>query len=100
MEVVIGVTIRQLLLHLNCASKFEALGHASVSSGESFLAVFDNELRTRLWLVGHQVLLICQITVAVSVSVRIRVTIRQVASKYRLSSYGQSLRFSCSIVYT
>ena len=39
MELAIGVTIKQLLLHLNCASKFEAPGDAGVSAGELLLGV-------------------------------------------------------------
>ena len=61
MELAVGVTIRQLLLHVHCPSKLEAPGHASMSPCESLLGVPNNELRTRLWLVGHQVLLSRQI---------------------------------------
>ena len=81
MEHAISVTIRQLILHLHCASEFEALGHVGVSPGESLLGVPNDELRTRLWLIGHKVLLTRQITVAVGVSVRIRATIRQVGKQ-------------------
>ena len=87
MEIAVGVTITKLLLlYLHCASEFEALCQADVLSGESVFGVPNDELRTRLWLVGHQMLLSCQITVAIGVGVWIWVTIRQVASKYRLSS--------------
>ena len=78
MELAIGVTIRQLLLHLNCASEFEAPGDAGVSAGESLLGVPNDKLRARLWLVGYQVLLSRKIMVAVGLSVRIRATIRQI----------------------
>ena len=84
MELAISVTIRQFLLHLHCASELEALGHAGVSPGESLLGVPNDELRTRLWLVGHKVLLSRQITVAVGVSVRIRATIKQVGKQVPL----------------
>ena len=76
MELAVGVTIRQFLLHVNCPSKFEAPGTAGLSSGKSLLGVPNDELRTRLWLVGHHVLLNRQITVAVGMGVRIRATIR------------------------
>ena len=84
MKLAVGVTIRQLLLHVNCASKFETPGHAGVSPGESLLEMPNDELRTRFWLVGHKLLLSRQITVAVGVSVRIRETIRQVAKQVSL----------------
>ena len=86
MELAIGVTIRHLLLHFNCASEFKAPCDACVSAGESLLGVPNDKLLAMLWLVGYQVLLSRQITVAVGVNVRIRTTIRQIGSKYRLSS--------------
>ena len=98
MELAIGVTIRQLLLHLNCSSEFEAPGDAGVSAGESLLGVPNDMLRARLWLVGHQVLLSRQITVAWVFGYGRPSGMS--ASKYRLSSYGQSPHFSCSMVYT
>ena len=88
MELAIGVTIRQLLLHLNCASEFEAPGDAGVSEGESLLGVPNNQLRARLWLVCYQVRLSRQITVAVGVGVRIRATIRQIGKKVPLVVIG------------
>ena len=84
MELAIGVTIRQLLLHLHCASEFEAPDDAGVSSDESLLGVPNDKLRARLWLVSHQVLLSSQITVAVGVGVRIRATIWQVGKQVPL----------------
>ena len=84
MELAIGVTIRKLFLHLNCAIEFEAPGDAGVSAGELLLGVPNNKLRARLWLVGYQVLLSRQITVAVGVGVRIRVTIRQIGKQVPL----------------
>ena len=53
MKLAISVAIRQLLFHLHCASEFEALGYAGVSSGESLFGVPNDKLRARLWLVGH-----------------------------------------------
>ena len=41
----------------------------------------NDELRTRLWLIGHQMLLIRQITVAVNVGVTIRAIIRQIGKQ-------------------
>ena len=79
-----GVTIRQLLLHLNCTSEFEAPRHAGASPSESLFSVPNDELYPRLRLVGDQVFLCCQITVAVSVSVKIRVTIRHICKKLPL----------------
>ena len=84
MELAISVTIRPFLLHLYCASEFEALGHAGVSLGESLQGVPNDELRTRLWLVVHKLPLSRQITVAVDVSVRIRATIKQVGKQVPL----------------
>ena len=84
MELASGVTIRQLLLHLNCASEFEAPGDAGVSAGESLLGVQNDKLRARLLLVGYKVLLSRQITVAVGVGVQIRATIRQVGKQLPL----------------
>ena len=83
MEHAVGVAIRQLL-HLHCASEFEAPGDAGVFSGESLLGVLNDQLRARLWLVGHQVLLSRQITVAVGVGVRSRATIRQIGKQVPL----------------
>ena len=57
MELSSSVTIRQFLFHLHYASEFEADGHAGVSPGELLLGVPNDELRTRLWLVGHKVLI-------------------------------------------
>ena len=88
MELAIGVTIRKLFLHLNCASEFEAPGDAGVSAGESLLGVPNDKLRARLWLVGYQVLLSSQITVAVGVGVRIRATIRQIGKQVPLVVIG------------
>ena len=84
MKLVVSVAIRQLLFHLHCASEFEALGDAGVSSGKSLLGVPNDKLRARLWLVGHQVLISRQITMAVGVGVRIRATIRQVGKQVPL----------------
>ena len=81
MELAIGVTIRQLLLHLNCSSEFEAPGNAGVSAGELLLGVPNDKLRARLWLVGYKVLLSRQITMAVGVGVRIRAAIRQIGKQ-------------------
>ena len=53
MKLAVSVAIRQLLFHLHCASEFEALGYAGVSSGESLLGEPNDKLRARLWLVGH-----------------------------------------------
>ena len=88
MELVIGVTIRQLLLHLNCASEFEAPGDAGVSANESLVAMPNDKLRARLWLVGYQVLLRFQITDAEDVSVRIRANIRQIGKQVPLVVIG------------
>ena len=84
MELAIGVTIRQLLLYLNCTSKFEAPSDTGVYAGESLLGVPNDKLRARLWLVGYQVLFSRQITMAVGVGVRIRATIRQVGKQVPL----------------
>ena len=84
MELAVGVTIRQLLFHVHCASKLEAPGHAGVSPRESLLGVPNNELCTRLWLVNHQVLFSRQIIVAVCMGVRIWATIRQVGKQVPL----------------
>ena len=81
MELAVGVTIRQLLLHVHCASKLEAPGRAGMSPGESLLGMPNDELSTRLWLVGHHVLLSHEITVAVGVGVRIRAIINQVGKQ-------------------
>ena len=80
MELAIGVTIRKLF-HLNCVSEFEAPGDAGVSAGESLLGVPNDKLRTRLWLVGHKVLLSRQITMAVGVGVQIRAIFRQIGKQ-------------------
>ena len=53
MKIAVSVAIRQLVFHLHCASEFEALGYAGVSSGESLLGVPYDKLRARLWLVDH-----------------------------------------------
>ena len=78
MELAVSVTIRQLFFHLQCASEFEAPNDAGVSSGESLLGVPNDKLRSRPWLIGHQMLFSRQITMAVGMGVRIRATIRQV----------------------
>ena len=78
MELAIGVIIRQLLLHLNCASELEAPGAAGVSAGESLFGVPNDKLRVRLWLIGYQVLISRQITVTGGVGVWIQVTIKQI----------------------
>ena len=88
MELAIGVTISQLLLHLNCASEFEAPGGAGVSAGKSLLGVPNDKLHARLWLVGYQVLLSPQITVAVGISVRIRATIKKIGKLVPLVVIG------------
>ena len=88
MELAIGVTIRKLFLYLNCASEFEAPGDAGVSTGESLLVVPNDKLRARLWLVGYQVLLSSQITVAVGVGVRIWAAIRQIGKQVPLVVIG------------
>ena len=84
MELAVADTIRQLLLHLHFASEFEAPGDAGVSLGESLHGVPNDNLRSRLWLVGHPVLLRFQITVIVGVGVRIRATIWQVSKQVPL----------------
>ena len=81
MELAVGVTIRQLLLHVQCAIEFEAPGNSGVFPGESLLATLDDELRAWLRLVGHQVLFRCQVTVTVGVGVRIRAAIRQIGEQ-------------------
>ena len=53
MELVVGITIRQLLLNFHCASELEAPGHIGTSPGKSLLGVPYYKFRTRLWLVGH-----------------------------------------------
>ena len=83
-ELAVGVTFRQLLLQVHCASKFEAPGHAGVSPGESLLGMPNDELRTSLWLVGHRLLFSRQISVAVGVGVRIRATIWQIGEQVPL----------------
>ena len=93
MELAIGVTIRQDLIHLNFASEFEAPGDAGVSAGESLLGVPNNKLRATLWLVGYQMLFSCQITVAVGVGVRIRATIRQIGKQVPLVVIGTESTF-------
>ena len=52
MELAVGITIRQLLLHLYCASEFEAPGHTRTSPGESLLGALNYKFRPRLWLVN------------------------------------------------
>ena len=88
MELAIGVTIRQLLLHLNCASEFQAPGDSGVSARESLLRVLNDKLHARHWLVGYQVLFSRQITVAVGVGVLIRATIRQIGKQVLLVVIG------------
>ena len=77
MELAVVMSIELLLFHLHCASEFEAPFYAVVSPSESLLGVPNDELRTRLWLVGHLVIISCQITVAVGVDIRNWATIRQ-----------------------
>ena len=81
MKLAVSVAIRQLFFHLHCASEFEALGYAGVSSGKSFLGGPNDKLRARLWLVGHLMLFSRKITIIVGVGVRIRATIRQVGKQ-------------------
>ena len=100
MKLAIGVTIRQLLFHLNCATEFEAPGDASVSAGESPLRVPNDKLHARLWLVGYQMLLSRQITVAVGVGVRIRATIRQIGKQVPFVVIGAESTLFLLIVYT
>ena len=45
MELAVSVNIRQLVLHLHCASEFEAPGDPSVFSGKSLFRVPNNMLR-------------------------------------------------------
>ena len=52
-KLAVKITIRQLLIHYHCASKFEAPGHASTSPGVSSLGVPNYKFRTKLWLVGY-----------------------------------------------
>ena len=77
MELTVGIAIWQFLFHVHYASDFEAPGHAGVFPDESLLSVPDNEFRARFRLVGHQVLLCCQVTLTVGVGVWIRAAIRQ-----------------------
>ena len=88
MELAIGVTTRHLLLHLNCASEFEAPGDAGVSAGKSLIGMPNYQLRARLWLVSYEVLLSRQITVAVGVGVWILATIRQIGKQVPLVVIG------------
>ena len=81
MELVVRVTIKQLLLYLHCASESEVPGYPGVSTGESLFRMPNDKLRAMIWLVGHQVLLSRHITVAVGVGVRIRVTIKQICKQ-------------------
>lgn len=81
MELAFGVTSRQLLLPIHYASKFEALNHAGLSLSEALLWVRDDELRARPRLVGHQLLLSCQITVAVGKGFWTRAAIKQVGEQ-------------------
>ena len=81
MELAVGVTIRQLLIHLFCTSEFEAPGNSGVSPSEALLWVSNDKLCARLRMVGDQVFLRCQVTVAVGVSIRIRAAIRQVSEQ-------------------
>ena len=39
MELAVGITIRQLLLHLHCASEFKAPSYASTSPSDSLLGM-------------------------------------------------------------
>ena len=55
-----------------------------MSSGNSFFGVPNDELCTRLWLVGYHVLFSRQITVVVVVAVRKKATIRQVGKQVPL----------------
>ena len=107
MELDVGVTIRQLLLHVYWPSKFKGPGHAGMSSGKSLLGVPNDELCTRLWLAGHQLLLSCQITVAVGEGVQNRATINHVgkqvplvvvrAKSTRLLLYGVYLKTNSEV---
>ena len=82
MKLAVCVSIRQLtLLHVHYASSFEAPCHSGVFPGELLLAVPNDEFRARLRLVGHKVLVRCQVTVTVGVSVRIGTTIGKSGSK-------------------
>ena len=100
MELTVGVTIRQIVLHVQCASEFEAPGKSGMSPSEARFWVPNDKLCARLRLVGDQVFLRCQVTVAVGVGVWIWTAIRQVGEQVPLSSYGHSPGFSCSKVYT
>ena len=82
MEHAVGVTIRHFVfLHVHLASKFEAPGNSGVSASKQLFWVLNDELCPRLKLVGDQVFLRCQVTVAVSVSIRIRAAITQVGEQ-------------------
>ena len=52
MEFAVGVTIRQLLIHLHCTSEFEAPGNSGVSPNEPLLWVPNDKLCARLRMVG------------------------------------------------
>ena len=52
MELAVGITIWQLLIHLYCASEFEAPGNSGVFPSEALLWVPNDQLSARLRLVG------------------------------------------------
>ena len=52
MELAVGVTIRQLFLHVHLASKFEAFCNSGVFLSEPLLWVPNDELCARLRMVG------------------------------------------------
>ena len=81
MELAVGVTIRQLFLHVQCAKEFEAPGNLSVSPSETFRWVPNDKLCARLRLFDDKVFLRCQVTVVVGVGVCMWAAIRQVGEK-------------------
>lgn len=77
-NLVVNVTIKQLLIYINIANKLKALGHANMFSSKSFFKMFDDKLRFILKLVRLQVLLRCHVTMAVCVGVLMSMAIRHI----------------------
>ena len=81
MERAVDVTIWQLLMHAQCASEFKAPGNSGVSLSEALFWLPNDKLCARLRLGGYEVLIRCQVTMAVGVGVWIWAAIRQVSEK-------------------
>ena len=51
-KLAVGVTLRQLFLHVQCVSEFETPGNSGVSSSEALFYVHNDKLCAKLRLVG------------------------------------------------